>query len=83
MMSNSDRKHFVSLFVPMTLILLLWFLLFISMTLVEQRVFADTIKGAIRQRIGNYDMEMKTHSGKPSHKYKYENSIKNRECRRR
>ena len=31
------------------------------MTLVEQRVvFADIIKGAIRQRIGNYDMEMKT-----------------------
>ena len=40
---------------------LLLFLLLVSMTLVEQRVvFADTIKGAIRQRIGNYDMEMKT-----------------------
>ena len=41
--------------------LLLCFLLLLSMTIVEQRiVFADTIKGAIRQRIGNYDMEMKT-----------------------
>jgi hypothetical protein len=64
MMSSRDRKHIVSLFVPLTL-LLLWFLLFISMTLVEQRVFADTIKGAIRQRIGNYDMEMKTIPANP------------------
>lgn len=65
MMSNRVPKQFVSLFVPMTLILLIWFLLFISMTLVEQRVFADTIKGAIRQRIGNYDMEMKTLPANP------------------
>jgi hypothetical protein len=64
MMSSRDRKHIVSLFAPLTL-LLLWFLLFISMTLVEQRVFADTIKGAIRQRIGNYDMEMKTIPANP------------------
>jgi hypothetical protein len=54
---NSNRL--LALYVSMTSLLL--FLLLVSMTLVEQRVvFADTIKGAIRQRIGNYDMEMKT-----------------------
>jgi hypothetical protein len=41
--------------------LILCFLLLLSTTLVEQRVvYADTIVGAISQRIGNYDMEMKT-----------------------
>ena len=59
-MSRRNPNHFLGLFAPMTL-LLLCLLLLISMTLVEQRiVLADTIKGAIRQRIGNYDMEMKT-----------------------
>lgn len=52
-------NHLLGLYASMTSVLL--FLLLVSMTLVEQRVvFADTIKGAIRQRIGNYDMEMKT-----------------------
>ena len=54
-----NSNHLLGLYASMTSLLL--FLLLISMTLVEQRVvFADTIKGAIRQRIGNYDMEMKT-----------------------
>jgi hypothetical protein len=52
-------NYLLGLYASMTSLLL--FLLLVSMTLVEQRVvFADTIKGAIRQRIGNYDMEMKT-----------------------
>jgi hypothetical protein len=52
-------NYLLGLYAPMTSVLL--FLLLVTMTLVEQRVvFADTIKGAIRQRIGNYDMEMKT-----------------------
>ena len=52
-------NHLLGLYASMTSLLL--FLLLVSMTLVEQRVvFADIIKGAIRQRIGNYDMEMKT-----------------------
>jgi hypothetical protein len=52
-------NHLLGLYAPMMSVLL--FLILVSMTLVEQRVvFADTIKGAIRQRIGNYDMEMKT-----------------------
>ena len=54
-----NANHLLGLYASMTSLLL--FLLLVSMTLVEQRVvFADTIKGAIRQRIGNYDMEMKT-----------------------
>jgi hypothetical protein len=54
-----NSNHLLGLYASMTSLLL--FLLLVSMTLVEQRVvFADTIKGAIRQRIGNYDMEMKT-----------------------
>jgi hypothetical protein len=54
-----NPNHLLGLYASMTSLLL--FLLLVSMTLVEQRVvFADTIKGAIRQRIGNYDMEMKT-----------------------
>ena len=54
-----NSNHLLGLYASMTSVLL--FLLLVSMTLVEQRVvFADTIKGAIRQRIGNYDMEMKT-----------------------
>ena len=54
-----NSNHLLGLYASMTSLLL--FLLLISMTLVEQRVvFADTIKGAIRQRIGNYDMEIKT-----------------------
>ena len=54
-----NSNHLLGLYASMTFLLL--FLLLVSMTLVEQRVvFADTIKGAIRQRIGNYDMEMKT-----------------------
>jgi len=53
-----NSNHLLGLYASMTSLLL--FLLLVSMTLVEQRVvFADTIKGAIRQRIGNYDMEMK------------------------
>ena len=54
-----NSNNLLGLYASMTSLLL--FLLLVSMTLVEQRVvFADTIKGAIRQRIGNYDMEMKT-----------------------
>lgn len=54
-----NSNHLLGLYASMTFLLL--FLLLVSMTLVEQRVvFADIIKGAIRQRIGNYDMEMKT-----------------------
>jgi hypothetical protein len=54
-----NSNHLLGLYASMTFLIL--FLLLVSMTLVEQRVvFADTIKGAIRQRIGNYDMEMKT-----------------------
>ena len=54
-----NSNHLLGLYASMTSLLL--FLLLVSMTLVEQRVvFADIIKGAIRQRIGNYDMEMKT-----------------------
>jgi hypothetical protein len=54
-----NPDHLLGLYASMTSLLL--FLLLVSMTIVEQRVvFADTIKGAIRQRIGNYDMEMKT-----------------------
>lgn len=41
-------------------------LFFINMILAEQRVvLADIIKGSIRQRIGNYDMEMKTIPSNP------------------
>jgi hypothetical protein len=54
-----NSNHLLGLYASMTFLLL--FLLLVSITLVEQRVvFADIIKGAIRQRIGNYDMEMKT-----------------------
>jgi len=54
-----NSNHLLGLYASMAFLLL--FLLLVSMTLVEQRVvFADIIKGAIRQRIGNYDMEMKT-----------------------
>ena len=54
-----NSNNLLGLYASMTSLLL--FLLLVSMTLVEQRVvFADIIKGAIRQRIGNYDMEMKT-----------------------
>ena len=35
-------------------------LLFLSSSLLQQQVFADSLRNAIRQRIGNYDMEMKT-----------------------
>lgn len=59
-MSKKNPNHSFNLFAPKTS-LLLCFLLLLSMTIVEQRVaFADTIVGAIRQRIGNYDMEMKS-----------------------
>jgi hypothetical protein len=58
-MYYKNSNHLLGLYASMTFLLL--FLLLVSMTLVEQRVvFADIIKGAIRQRIGNYDMEVKT-----------------------
>lgn len=64
-MSTRNHKHLPGLFGPVALSLLC-FLLFINMTLVEQKIaLADTIKGAIRQRIGNYDMEMKTIPSNP------------------
>jgi hypothetical protein len=64
-MSNRNHKNLPGLFGPVALSLLC-FLLFINMTLVEQRAaLADTIKGAIRQRIGNYDMEIKTIPSNP------------------
>ncbi|HEY7571472.1 MAG TPA: hypothetical protein VH796_08885 [Nitrososphaeraceae archaeon] len=59
-MSERNLNNLVGLFTQKTL-LLLCCLLLISATPVQQRVvFADTIIGAITQRIGNYDMEMKT-----------------------
>ncbi len=59
-MFQSSPNHQLGFFDSKTS-LLLCLLLLISTTLVEQRVvFADTIIGAISQRIGNYDMEMKT-----------------------
>ena len=74
-----NPNHLLGLYASMTSLLL--FLLLVSMTLVEQRVvFADTIKGAIRQRIGNYDMEDENPSTKSSCKYKFQNSIKDWEC---
>lgn len=59
-MFQSNPNHQLGFFDSKTLSLLC-LLLLISITLVGQRVaFADTIIGAITQRIGNYDMEMKT-----------------------
>ncbi|HEY7108440.1 MAG TPA: hypothetical protein VH415_03335 [Nitrososphaeraceae archaeon] len=59
-MSKRSPNQSLGLFAIKTS-LILCFLTLLSTTLVEQRVvYADTIVGAISQRIGNYDMEMKT-----------------------
>ena len=59
-MSKNNPNHPLGFFVSKAS-LLFFLILLISTTLVDQRVvFADIIKGAITQRIGNYEMEMKT-----------------------